>query len=323
MYQVGGISESRETRILAVSVTSEGKKEVETLSDKGQLETFEARDESKGLADMENQADIIESCAAEMEVPCSSASGDKVEGEKFTIGTKTEMQVSEGSEAVTGDEMDVSNGRLAVPEKALVDGVPLPCSSAAASEHEENLSGNSVLNPVVELDTKESEAGVTNQDNQSMQQIALKDAEQCPSSAAEDRIEESLPQKDGTESSSSLPETASVDGVPPPCSSAAEGEHDESLSEKALVDSGVKLDTEEAEAAVTPQDNQVMQENALKDMEQSPPSAAEDRVAVSSPEKNLTAGSEAPQEPEVCENVQSRSEEEPGQSSVAEEAKSA
>ncbi|KAL1320112.1 uncharacterized protein [Arachis hypogaea] len=239
-----------------------------------------AEGESKGLADMENQAETIESCAAEMEVSCSCASGDKAEGENVLVGTKQQIQVSEDTEAVAADETDVSNGVPAVPKTASANGAPLPCSSLTVGE------------PMVEHDTKGAETGVANQDNQAIRQNALKDAEECSSSAAADIIEESLPQKDVIES----------EGVPPPCKSVAEGEHVESLSVEALVDSSVKLGTKESEAS---QDNLVLQENALNEMEETLPSATEDRVAVCSPEKdNLTACSEAPQESEKCENVQ-------------------
>ncbi|MED6121682.1 hypothetical protein PIB30_032451 [Stylosanthes scabra] len=267
-----------------------------------------AEDESKGLADMENQEETIGSCAAEMEVPCSSASGDKAEGENVTVGTNEKNQVSEDIEAVAIDETDVSNGGPAMAETKSASGAPLPCSSSAADE------------PMVQHDTNETEADVANQDNEAIQQNALKDAEEGSSAAAADIIEESSPQKDVTDSSLLLPPETSVDGVAPPCSSVAEGEHVESLSGKeALVDSAVKLGTKESEAS---QDNPVLGEDALNEMEETLPSAAEDRVAVSSPEKNnLTACSEAPQESEKCENGQNRSEEEPGQSSVAEEAK--
>ncbi|MED6156946.1 hypothetical protein PIB30_118563 [Stylosanthes scabra] len=269
-----------------------------------------AEDESKGLADKENQAETIESCAAEMEmeVPCSSASGDKEEGENVTVGTNEKIQVSEDIEAVGIDETDVSNGGPAMAETASASGALLPCSSSAVDE------------PVVQHDTNETEADVANQDNVAIQQNALKDAEEGSSAAAADIIEESSPQKDVTDSFLSLPPETSVDGVAPPCPSVAEGEHVESLSDKeALVDSAVKLGTKESEAS---QDNLVLGEDALKEIEETLPSAAEDRVAVSSPEKNnLTACSEAPQESEKCENGQNRSEEEPGQSSVAEEAK--
>ncbi|XLS53910.1 hypothetical protein HN51_003665 [Arachis hypogaea] len=239
-----------------------------------------AEGESKGLADMENQAETIESCAAEMDVSCSCASGDKAEGENVLVGTNQKIQVSGDTEAVAVDETDVSNGVPAVPETASANGAPLPCSSLTVGE------------PMVEHDTKGTETGVANQDNQAVRQNALKDAEECSSSAAAEIIEESLPQKDVIES----------EGVPPPCSSVTEGEHVESLSDEALVDSAVKLGTKESE---TSHDNLVLQENALNEMEETLPSATEDRVAVSSPEKdNLTACSEAPQESEKCENVQ-------------------
>ncbi|XP_052116775.1 chromatin structure-remodeling complex protein SYD isoform X29 [Arachis duranensis] len=267
-----------------------------------------AEGEYKGLADMENEVETIESCAAEMEVSCSSASGDKAEGENVLVGTKEKILVSEDTEAFAVDETDVSNGGPAVPETTSANGAPLPCSSLRVGE------------PFVGHDTKGTETGVANHDNQAIRQNALKDAEECSSSAAADIIEKSSPQKDVIESSPLLPLETSVDGVPPPCSSVAEGERVESLSDEALVDSAVKLGTKNSEAS---QDNLVLQENALNEMEKTLPSATEDRVAVCSPEKDnlTTACSEAPQESEKYENVQNRSEEEPGQSSVAEETK--
>ncbi|XP_025693729.1 uncharacterized protein [Arachis hypogaea] len=79
--QVGGIPENHETGMLAAPKTSEGGNEVETFSDKGPLGSSDAWDESKGLADMENQTEAIQNHAAEIDVPCTSASGDKAKGE--------------------------------------------------------------------------------------------------------------------------------------------------------------------------------------------------------------------------------------------------
>ncbi|KAG4932033.1 hypothetical protein JHK87_046035 [Glycine soja] len=223
--QIGGLSVEDVT-------ASEGKREVETLPDEGPQGILEAQDGSRGLADIEDGTDS-KSCAAEMEnvseVPKPSVSAEKGEdlSKKGIIGSQAKRQVSEESEAVTGGGIDVTPDCLAVPETATNDGASSLCSSAEGSEHVDSLSEKDLVgNPVAELDTKVSEAGVSDQENQVVQENALEDME-----------------------------------------------HEENLSETGLVGNAVaKLSTNKSEAGVS---NQEKQENALKDIEKSPPSAAE------------------------------------------------
>ncbi|KAL2960099.1 hypothetical protein AAZX31_17G021800 [Glycine max] len=223
--QIGGLSVEDVT-------ASEGKREVETLPDEGPQGILEAQDGSRGLADIEDGTDS-KSCAAEMEnvseVPKPSVSAEKGEdlSKKGIIGSQAKRQVSEESEAVTGGGIDVTPDCLAVPETATNDGASSLCSSAEGSEHVDSLSEKDLVgNPVAELDTKVSEAGVSDQENQVVQENALEDME-----------------------------------------------HEENLSETGLVGNAVaKLSTNKSEAGVS---NQEKQENALKGIEKSPPSAAE------------------------------------------------
>ncbi|KAJ1414267.1 SNF2-related, N-terminal domain [Sesbania bispinosa] len=117
---------------------------------------------------------------------------------------------------------------------------------ASVGERVESLSDkDSVLNLPVKLDAKESELQRT------------KNAE-CS------------PEMDVTKSCLPVQETVSVDGGPPPSSSAAVYEHAERLSEKDLVfKSLAKLDAKESEAGMTNQGNPVVQDNTLEDLDQS------------------------------------------------------
>ncbi|XP_027331720.1 chromatin structure-remodeling complex protein SYD [Abrus precatorius] len=187
--KVDGISVDEGSRHLAVSITaSEGENKVETLSDEGPLGSFDAPDESREFADIEDKTDD-KSCATEMEnvseVPNSSVSFDKVEDSSNigTVGSEARMEVSEESEVVTGDGVDGTPSCLVVLETVSIGGV----SSAAGSEplqslSEKDLGGNSVAKP----DTEESEAGAADQDNQVVQENALEDMEHV----------ENLPEKD-------------------------------------------------------------------------------------------------------------------------------
>lgn len=168
--QVGGKSVDDESSCFAVSVTALEKKiDLETLSDEGPQGILKAQDESRGLSDIGDRTDISESCAAEManvsRVPNSSVSVEKVEGlsEKGIDGSTARMQVSEESEAVIGDGMDATAGRLAVPETASIG----LCSSTSANEHVECLSEKDLAS--------NSAAGDTKQESQAAQENASKD----------------------------------------------------------------------------------------------------------------------------------------------------
>ncbi|RZC04584.1 chromatin structure-remodeling complex protein SYD-like isoform X1 [Glycine soja] len=144
---------------------------------------LESQDGSRGLADIEDGTGS-KSCAAEMEnvseVPKPLVSVEKVEGlsKEGIVGSQAIMQVSEESETVTGDGIDVTPDCLAVPETVSNDGASSLCSSAAGSEHVDSLSEKDLVgNSVAELYTKESEAGVSDQENQVVQENAMEDME--------------------------------------------------------------------------------------------------------------------------------------------------
>ncbi|KAJ1395171.1 SNF2-related, N-terminal domain [Sesbania bispinosa] len=103
--QVDGKSVDDKSRCFAVSVmASEAIKEVETLSDEGPQETSGAQDESRGLSGVEDR--MVEGLS-----------------EEGIYDSTARMKVSEESEAVLGDGMDVTPGSLAVPETASEGGV--------------------------------------------------------------------------------------------------------------------------------------------------------------------------------------------------------
>ncbi|TKY54110.1 Chromatin structure-remodeling complex protein SYD [Spatholobus suberectus] len=197
--QVGGISVDDVT-------ASEGQKEVETLSDEGPEGIFEAQDGSRGLADIEDRTDS-KSSAAEManvsEVPNPSVSVEKVEGlsKEGIIGSQARMQVSEESEAVTGDGIDVTPDCLAVPETASMGGASSLCSPAAGSEHVDSLSEKDLVgNSVAKLETRESEAGVSNQENQVVPENALENVEHEENLSEKDSVGNAVAELDTKES---------------------------------------------------------------------------------------------------------------------------
>ena len=302
--QVDGIPVGDESRCLAVSITAaEGKNEVEAMPDEAPQRIFEAQDVVlRGLADTEDRADIIQSDAAEManvsQVPSSSTSVEKVED---LVGSTARMQVSKESEAVVGgDGMDVTRCCSAAPETASIDGVSTLCSSEAGSEHVESLSEKDLVgHSIVKLDTKESEAGVTNQGNQIVQGNEVKDMEHVESFSEKDLVGNSVTTLDTKQSEAGVTyqENQIVQD-----SELKDMEHVESSSEKDLVgNSEASLEAKESEAGVTNQENQVEQENASKDVEKSPPSAAEGRIEETSSEKGIPACSEIQQESKECE----------------------
>ncbi|KAK7363636.1 hypothetical protein VNO77_05786 [Canavalia gladiata] len=184
--QVGGISADNGSRCLDVSVSvSEGEKEVESVSDEGPQGMFKAQDESRGLADIEDRPDSTSRAA---EVPNSSLSDDKVEDlpEKGIVGSDARMQVSEESEAVIGDGIDVTPGCLTEPETASIVGVS---SSVAGGENVGSLSEKDFAgNSLPKLDNKESEAGVIDQENQVVQENALEDMKEVENLSEKDLV---------------------------------------------------------------------------------------------------------------------------------------
>ncbi|KAL2339088.1 hypothetical protein Fmac_013534 [Flemingia macrophylla] len=156
---------------------------LERLSDEGQQGTFQAQNGSKGLPEGEDTTGDGESCAAQMpnvsEVPNTSVSIEKVEClcEEGIVDSEERVQVPEETETVTGDGIDATPDCLAVPETASVGGDSSLCSSAVEMEQVDRLpEKNLVDNPVSKLDTKEeSEAGVSDQENQAAQENASED----------------------------------------------------------------------------------------------------------------------------------------------------
>ncbi|KAI4317659.1 hypothetical protein L6164_025510 [Bauhinia variegata] len=153
-----------------------------------EINTFKAQDESEGCkADTEDRADITESCATETsnlyQIPCSPT----VEGGNLeTLSAK----------GVVGYPIDVAQGCSAVPETASVEGALAPCASAAESEQVEGSSEEGLTtNSEVTNEIKESEADVTEQEDQIVQENELEDGDQPCSSKAGGEISESLSNK--------------------------------------------------------------------------------------------------------------------------------
>ncbi|KAK7387852.1 hypothetical protein VNO78_22648 [Psophocarpus tetragonolobus] len=266
--QVGGISVDDVT-------ASEGEKEVETLSDEGSQGIFEAHDGSRGLADTGDRTDS-KSCAVEMknvsEVPNPSVSVEKVEGlsKEGTVGSQARMQVSEESEAVMVDAIDVTPDCLVVPETASNDGTSSQ-SLAAGSKHVDNSSENLdnlsekylVANSVAKFDTKESEAGVSAQENQVVLENPLEDMEH-ENLSEKDLVDNTVEKHDTKDSEAGV----SHQDNPVVLENALEDTKNENLSEEDIVGNSVeKLDTEESEPGVSNQENQVVLENASEVME--------------------------------------------------------
>ncbi|KAF1867142.1 hypothetical protein Lal_00049570 [Lupinus albus] len=158
--------------------------------------------ESKGLADTEEQADIMKGCDAEManvsQVPSSSATVENVDGlsEEGIVASKAGMQVAEEYEAVLGDTMDVTPGC----ETTLIHGVSSICSSAVGSVLVESLPEKFLIgNSEDKQDTKESEAEVGNQENQIGQENAMQEIENSQPSIAEVKNAESSSEKGSIE----------------------------------------------------------------------------------------------------------------------------
>ncbi|XP_019450810.1 PREDICTED: chromatin structure-remodeling complex protein SYD-like [Lupinus angustifolius] len=144
--------------------------------------------ESKGLADTEERADIVKRYDAEMtnvsQVPSSSETVENVVGlsEEGVVASKAGMQVAEEYEAVLGGTMDVTPGC----ETTLIHGVSSICSSVVGNELVESLSEKDLIgNSEDKQDTKESEAEVGNQENQIGQENAMQDIEKSQALVAE------------------------------------------------------------------------------------------------------------------------------------------
>ena len=265
---------------------AEQKIEVETLSSEGQVGTSESQDESRGRkTEMDDQVNVVEGCGPKIanvsKSPCSSSSeGEKVEclSEMGIVFRPVGMKKSKESEVDTCSEIDVTRCCLPVPEIAAIDTVPPPCSSPEVehqgSSPEKSLVGSSI-----------------DQDDQIMQENSLKDLDQPSYSAAEGEIAKKLSDKGLL-----VPETATLDTVPPPCSSAAEDEHLERSSEKSLVGCSIATHGDKiSETNVTNQDDQVAQEKSWKDLDQPNYSAAEVEIAEKLSDKVFNASLEVPQ----------------------------
>ncbi|CAL0307241.1 unnamed protein product [Lupinus luteus] len=151
--------------------------------------------ESKGLADTEEGADIIKRCDAEMtnvsQVPSSSETVENVDGlfEEGIVASKAGMPVAEEYEAVVGDTMDATPGCETTLKNLIVG------SELVESFSEKNLIGNSEY----KQDTKESEAEVGNQENEIGQENAMQDIEKSQPLVAEVKNAERCSEKGSIE----------------------------------------------------------------------------------------------------------------------------
>lgn len=252
---------------------SEGEREVETLSDEGPQGIFETQVESRGLADSEDRTDG-KSCATEMEnvseVPNSSVSVEKVDGlsNEGIVGSQARMQVSEDSEAIAGDGIDVTPDcldPLVTVEK--VEGLSkegLVCIKAKmqVSEDSEAVTGDGIditpdclavpetVSIVGDSSLCSSAVGSEHVDNLSEANIDTKESE------AEVDTKES-------EAGVCNQENQVVQEKASECM-----EHEKNLDDNTLA----KLDSKESEAGDCNQENQ---EKAVKDIEKSTPVAEE------------------------------------------------
>ncbi|CAL0330680.1 unnamed protein product [Lupinus luteus] len=192
--------------------------------------------ESKGLTDTEEREDIIERRDAKMvnvsQVPSSPTTVEKVESlsEEDIVGSVTGIRVPKESEAVIGDAMDVTPGC----ETTSIHGVASICPSAAGSEHAESLSGNSAA--------EESEAGISNQENQTGHETARQDIEEIHPPVADGKNAESSFEKGSkaceVEDGKNIVETLEI---------VNERATEKSLSEKELSESSVAGEAQESD----------------------------------------------------------------------------
>ncbi|MED6119742.1 hypothetical protein PIB30_014606 [Stylosanthes scabra] len=268
--QVDGIPVDGEAGCLAVSVTTaEGKNEVEALPDEGPQRIIEVQDDvSRDLADDEDQAD--KSDAAERlnasEVPISSTSVENVEG--LVDGT-------EESEAVVSDDgMDAapkSGYGIGNLETQVGQDDALKDMESVESFSEKDIVGNSSAN----CDAKESEAAVTNQGNDIMQDDKSKDEEfeapvtnQGNDIMQDDKLKDEESEDPVTNQGNDIVQDDKLKDV----------KHMESLPDKdSLSNLPADLDINEFEGGVTNQGDQIIQDDRLNDV----------KPVQTSPEKDL------------------------------------
>ncbi|CAJ1941112.1 unnamed protein product [Sphenostylis stenocarpa] len=239
----------------------------------------------------------IKCCATEMEnvseVPNPSVSVEKMEGlsNEGIVGSQARAQVSEDSEAVMGDGIDVTPDCLdpsVSVEKDSEDRIDIK-SFATEMENISEVSSPSVSVEKVKGLSNEGIVGCqsrmqVSENSEAVMEDGIDVTPDCldPSSSVENVV--GLSQEglvcsrasgvvtghgiDVTPDCLTVPETVSSGGASSPCSSAVGSEHVDNLSEKDVVGNSVaKLDTKESEAVVCNQENQVVQEKALEDME--------------------------------------------------------
>ncbi|KAL9277872.1 hypothetical protein ACSQ67_024884 [Phaseolus vulgaris] len=266
--QVGGIP-------VDVVRASEGEREVETLSDEGPQGIFETQVESRGLADSEDRTDG-KSCATEMEnvseVPNSSVSVEKVDGlsNEGIVGSQARMQVSEDSEAIAGDEIDVTPDCLdpsisveKVEDGASNEGIVGSQARMQVSEDSEAIAGDGID---VTPDCLDPSVTVEKVEGLSKEGLVCIKAKMQVSEDSEAVTGDGI---DITPDCLAVPETVSIVGDSSLCSSAVGSEHVDNLSEANIdtKESEAEVDTKESEAGVCNQENQVVQEKASECME--------------------------------------------------------
>ena len=254
---------------------SEGEREVETLSDEGPQGIFETQVESRGLADSEDRTDG-KSCATEMEnvseVPNSSVSVEKVDGlsNEGIVGSQARMQVSEDSEAIAGDEIDVTPDCLdpsisveKVEDGASNEGIVGSQARMQVSEDSEAIAGDGID---VTPDCLDPSVTVEKVEGLSKEGLVCIKAKMQVSEDSEAVTGDGI---DITPDCLAVPETVSIVGDSSLCSSAVGSEHVDNLSEANIdtKESEAEVDTKESEAGVCNQENQVVQEKASECME--------------------------------------------------------
>ncbi|KAI4345493.1 hypothetical protein L6164_012612 [Bauhinia variegata] len=280
---------------ISCSPTSEGEKI--TLSGNSPVGISEAQDESKGCkADMEDWADISESCAAEIsnvsQIHCSPTS----DVEKGTLSKRGSVGTSEAQDESNAFKADTDNQTDIIESCAaeIADVSKIPCSPASEVQNVPTADKGPV-NTFEEQDEsegckadKEDRADITEScavETSKISEIPCSLALEGETLSGEGIVGDQMDVTQG--------ETASVEGALAPCSSAAEGEHMESSSEKCLItNSEAKIETKESEAGVA--GGLAVQETAsVEGALATCTSAAEGEPMEISSEKGLITNSEA------------------------------